>query len=113
MNNLMQDWPQWIRDGSVDLLTVQCYVLPSYETDVTNSLKQVAAAGAGNILNPAMILKNGANIMSRDVLIQQLRFNRKAGTCGESQFWFDGLYTDYVRDVFRSFYPGKARFPEY
>ena len=113
MNNLMQDWPQWIRDGAVDLLTVQCYVLPSYETDVTNSLKQVAAAGAGNILNPAMILKNGANIMSRDVLIQQLRFNRKAGTCGESQFWFDGLYTDYVRDVFRSFYPGKVRFPEY
>ena len=49
--------------------------------------------------------------MDRDVLESQLRFNRSVGTCGESQFWFDGLLTDYVQKVFRDFYPSKAEFP--
>ena len=111
--NLMQDWPSWIRNGNVDLLTVQFYVLPTYESDVAAALNHVASASERNLLNPAMILKNGSRILDRDVLISQLQYNRSKGTCGESQFWFDGIYTDYVQDVFRVFYPSKAVFPEY
>lgn len=110
---LMQEWPAWIKDGVVDLLTVQFYVLPTYETDVTAALGYVSANSERNLLNPAMILKNGSKIMDKDVLIEQLQFNRKNGTNGEAQFWFDGLYTDYVQEVFRKFYPGKAKFPEF
>ena len=109
--NLMQDWPQWIADGVVDLLTVQCYVTSSYENDVRTALGYVSQNTDKNILNPAMILKNGASVMSEDMLISQLQFNDRSGTCGESQFWFDGLYEEYVQEVFRSFYPSKAENP--
>lgn len=110
---LMQEWPAWIKDGVVDLLTVQFYVLPTYEADVTAALGYVSENSDKNLLNPAMILKNGSKIMDEDVLVKQLQFNRKVGTNGEAQFWFDGLYTDYVQEVFRRFYPEKAVFPEY
>ena len=112
-DNLMQDWPAWVKAGNVDLLTVQFYVLPTYESDVAAALNYVAANSDRNLLNPAMILKNGSKILDKDTLIRQLQYNRAKGTCGESQFWFDGIYTDYVQDVFRVFYPSKAVFPEY
>ena len=110
---LMQEWPAWIRDGVVDLLTVQFYVLPTYEADVTAALGYVSENSEKNLLNPAMILKNGSKIMDKDVLIEQLQFNRRMGTNGEAQFWFDGIYTDYVQEVFRKFYCDKAAFPEF
>ena len=110
---LMQEWPAWIRDGVVDLLTVQFYVLPTYEADVTAALGYVSENSEKNLLNPAMILKNGSKIMDKDVLIEQLQFNRRMGTNGEAQFWFDGIYTDYVQEVFRKFYCEKAAFPEF
>ena len=110
---LMQEWPAWRRDGVVDLLTVQFYVLPTYEADVTAALGYVSENSEKNLLNPAMILKNGSKIMDKDVLIEQLQFNRRMGTNGEAQFWFDGIYTDYVQEVFRKFYCDKAAFPEF
>ena len=110
---LMQEWPAWIKDGVVDLLTVQFYVLPTYESDVATAMGYVAANSDKCLLNPAMILKNGSKIMDEDVLVKQLQYNRKVGTNGEAQFWFDGLYTDYVQEVFRKFYPTKAAFPEF
>ena len=88
-------------------------MLPTYESDVAAALNHVASASERNLLNPAMILKNGSRILDRDVLISQLQYNRSKGTCGESQFWFDGIYTDHVQEVFRIFYPTKAVFPEY
>lgn len=109
---LMQEWPAWIKDGVVDLLTVQFYVLPTYEKDIKDALGHISANGGVNLLNPAMILKNGSRIMEESVLKGQLQFNRSVGTNGESQFWFDGLKTPYVQEVFREFYPTKARFPE-
>lgn len=108
---LMQDWPQWIADGAVDLLTVQFYVTVSYEYDIRQALEYVAQNTSKNILNPAMILKNGDSVLMEEILVSELKYNRSVGTCGESQFWFDGLKTDYVQKVFRAFYPGKAVFP--
>lgn len=108
---LMQDWPQWIADGAVDLLTVQFYVTVSYEYDISQALGYVSQHTSKNLLNPAMILKNGDSILMEEILVSELKYNRSVGTCGESQFWFDGLKTDYVQKVFRAFYPGKAIFP--
>lgn len=99
--NLMQDWPAWVAAGNVDLLTVQFYVLPSYENDVTSALKYL---GGRNILNPAMILKNGPDLLGERTLAKQLLFNRSVGTFGEAQFWFDGLWDERVQKIFRRFY---------
>ncbi len=111
--NLMQDWPSWIRSGAADFVTVQFYVLSSYMDDVSKAMGYVLQNSEDKILNPAMILKNGGNILSEENLVNQLRYNRAVGTCGESQFWFDGLYASHVQEVFRTFYPGKAIFPTF
>ncbi len=111
--NLMQDWPSWIKSGAADFVTVQFYVLGSYMDDVSKSMGYVRQNTDKSILNPAMILKNGGTIMAENTLVSQLQYNRAVGTCGESQFWFDGLKTPYVQDVFRRFYPGKAIFPTF
>ncbi len=112
LEHLMQDWPTWIRSGVVDLLTVQCYFPWGYEGDLDNALKYMYECTDRMIMNPAMILKSGENVLSEEDLIEELRYNRQKGTCGESQFWFDGLHKPHVQKVFETFYPGKAIFPE-
>ena len=110
--NLMQEWPQWIKDGIVQILSVQCYVKPSYATDVASAIATIQAAGTTkNLLNPGMILKNGTTLLSEQELVSQLKINRQYNTNGESQFWFDGLKESYIQNVFKAFYPGKAIFP--
>lgn len=109
---LMQDWPQWIKDGAVDLLTVQLYVTSTYENDVESQLSYVRASTDKNILNPAMILKNGSAILSPTLLSQELQKNRLSGTCGESQFWFDGLYDAEARSIFEAWYQTPVKFPD-
>ena len=111
ITHLMQEWPVWIKEGNVDLLTVQCYVTATYENDVKTAMSYARSSGAPGIVNPAMILKNGSAVMSKSMLSGQLQYNRTIGTCGESQFWFDGLKEDYVRDVFKAFYTTKASLP--
>ncbi len=109
--NLMQDWPQWIADGVVDLLTVQCYVTSAYETDVRTALSYVKRNTSKEIFNPAMILKNGGAILSPTLLAQELQYNRQIGTLGESQFWFDGLYDPGARHIFELYYSYPVEFP--
>jgi uncharacterized lipoprotein YddW (UPF0748 family) len=110
--NLMQEWPQWIKDGIVQILSVQCYVKSSYATDVSSSIATIQATGTTkNLLNPGMILKNGTTLLTEQELVSQLKINRQYNTNGESQFWFDGLKESYIQNVFKAFYPGKAIFP--
>ncbi len=111
-NVLMQEWPQWISDGAVDLLTVQCYVIAKYKEDVSATLGYVKERTDAPLFNPAMILKNGDTVLSVDKLAEQLQFNREVGTFGESQFWFDGLKDPAVQELFKLYYPTPLAFPE-
>lgn len=110
-NVLMQDWPGWISDGSVDLLTVQCYVIANYEKDASETLAIVRERTAAPLFNPAMILKNGEAILPLDKIAAQLQFNRQIGTFGESQFWFDGLKIPEVQELFKAYYSDSVPFP--
>lgn len=109
---LMQDWPSWISDGAVDLLTVQCYVTATYDTDVAETMYYVREKTSADIFNPAMILKNGDALMSPAMLARQLGRNRETGTFGESQFWFDGLWNSDIQEVFKAWYSYPVAFPE-
>lgn len=111
-NMLMQDWPGWIAEGSVDLLTVQCYVTASYREDVAATLGYVQEKTDKPLFNPAMILKNGDTLLSLDQLAAQLQYNREAGTFGESQFWFDGLKDQGVQELFKLYYNQPLPFPD-
>lgn len=109
---LMQDWPGWISEGAVDLLTVQCYVTATYDTDVNETMYYVREKTSADIFNPAMILKNGDALMSPAMLVRQLSRNRETGTFGESQFWFDGLWDKDIQEVFKAWYSYPVAFPE-
>ena len=102
LNTLMQDWPTWLKEGHADLISVQCYVIANYETDATLSLRYVDKTK----FNPVMILKNGSRILTEEEIRFQIGLNRSLGTCGESQFWFDGIKER--ADLFRELYPNKA-----
>ena len=111
-NVLMQDWPGWIAGGSVDLLTVQCYVIATYEEDAYSTMEYVKQRTSAPLFNPAMILKNGDAILPVEKIAEQLQYNRKIGTFGESQFWFDGLKLPEVQKVFRAYYSDPVPFPD-
>lgn len=108
---LMQDWPSWIASGSVDLLTVQCYVTATYDYDAAETLRYVKEKTDAPLFNPAMILKNGDAILPLELLAQELQYNREIGTFGESQFWFDGLKNPAVQEIFKAYYSYPVPFP--
>ena len=96
--NLMQDWPTWVKEGHADLISVQCYIPANYELYVTESLRYVDKSK----LNPVMILKNGSKILSEEDIRKEIAINRELLVCGESQFWFDGIKER--ESVFRDLY---------
>ncbi|MCQ2158415.1 MAG: family 10 glycosylhydrolase [Bacteroidales bacterium] len=105
---LMQDWPQWVNDGVADMVTVQCYVTANYEKDVDSQLQYFPDR---LMFNPAMILKNGAALLPLQLISEELTHNRRSGTGGESQFWFDGLLDKDVRKLFKLYYNYPVEFP--
>ncbi|GHS91678.1 hypothetical protein FACS1894203_2850 [Bacteroidia bacterium] len=104
--NLMQEWPQWVESGIVDLLSVQCYrnTIEAYQSTLYAARSYVKAKTAKNILNPGIILKNGNTVMSPDLLRTQLKANQEIHTNGEAFFFVDGLYDKRVQEVLKSFY---------
>lgn len=109
---LMQCWPQWVKDGAVDLLTVQCYVTANYERDVDSQIELMKKYSDRMVFQPAMILKNGSAILPSQLISDELCHNRELGTLGESQFWFDGLYEEAPRKMFELFYNYPVAFPD-
>ncbi|MDR0542225.1 MAG: family 10 glycosylhydrolase [Dysgonamonadaceae bacterium] len=106
-DNLMQEWPQWIESGLVDLLSVQCYrnTIEAYQSTLQAAQSYVKAKTLKNLLNPGIILKNGHTITSPDLLRAQLKANQEIHTNGEAFFFVDGLYDPQVQEVLKSFYP--------
>jgi uncharacterized lipoprotein YddW (UPF0748 family) len=104
--NLMQEWPQWIESGIVDLLSVQCYrnTIEAYQSTLYTARSYIKAKTAKNILNPGIILKNGNTVMSPDLLQAQLKVNQEIHTNGEAFFFVDGLYDKQVQEVLKAFY---------
>lgn len=101
-DNLMQDWPTWVREGHADLISVQCYIPANYENYVYQASRYIDTRK----LNPVMILKNGSKILSEEDIRSEIAINRTYNTCGESQFWFDGIKER--ANIFRELYPDKA-----
>ena len=53
-----------------------------------------------------MILKNGSKILSEEDIRSEMAINRTMMTCGESQFWFDGIKER--ANLFRELYTNTA-----
>ncbi|MGN1226115.1 MAG: family 10 glycosylhydrolase [Candidatus Cryptobacteroides sp.] len=111
-NNLSQDWPSWVKSGAAQLVTVQCYVTANYERDLDSQMSYMHSLSDKVIFQPAMILKNGPNLLTPEMLSAQLCYNRKVVSLGEAQFWFEGLLNEDLKQIFKLFYSYPVEFPE-
>ena len=113
--NLMQDWPTWIKNGSCDLIAVQCYRYnaEAYKNTVTEALSYVKKGKFNQLFAPGIILMEGNQIkMTPDLLKQQLTINRELGIDSEIFFYNEALNNTQIQKVFKEVYPTKVTFPK-
>ena len=111
VENLMQDWPTWLKKNTVDLLSVQCYreTVSAYMNTLNEAVKYVKGNTDKNILNPGIYLRNTSEW--EDVFVGQMTINRDNNTNGEAFFYNEGLKREVNKKVIKGFYTGKAIFP--
>ena len=109
----LQDWPEWVRRGYVELVCPQLY---RYEfKDYKIALEEIVNGQVDkqNLQKfyPGILLKVGDYYPSGEYLRQMIEENRRQNIQGEVFFFYEGLkkYPDLIRD---SLYNGKAKFPE-
>ncbi|MDR4987215.1 MAG: family 10 glycosylhydrolase [Bacteroidales bacterium] len=116
--NLMQEWPVWLDEGVVDIMSVQCYRynLVSYRATVNEVLYYFNNHGDGNLqrLSPGLILYGSAGLTDAQLIFDKMMYNRSVGITGESFFWGpDPLMDHRIKRVLRAMYPGPAIFPDF
>jgi len=115
-NNLMQEWPVWLDDNLVQILSVQCYrsTVFSYEATIDEVLQYFTRHGDGNLLrlSPGIILKGSTGLSDPEVVRGQMQANRDRGIMGESFFYDVPLENENIKAVIKSFYKGKANLPQ-
>lgn len=111
-DNLMQDWPGWIKSGIVEILSVQCYreTVSAYQYTMRSASEYVKANTTKSIFNPGIYLRN--TLGWEQVFVGQLLENRAVPTNGEAFFYNEGLKQQVNKRVLKAFYTGKALFPE-
>ncbi len=114
-DNLMQEWPVWLDNRTVELMSVQCYrySISAYRATVNEVLSYFTNHGDGNLqrLSPGIILYGSAGLTDPDLIAQKILFNRSRGITGESFFYDFPLNDNRIKRVIRAFYPGPAIFP--
>lgn len=112
--NLMQDWPQWCKDGVCDLLAVQCYRYSeeTYLNTVSEVLEHIKANRAHVLFAPGMILMEGENSkMTPELLLKQIEINRELGLNGEIYFYNKALDNPAVQKTLKQIYTERLPFP--
>lgn len=110
--NYCQDWPDWVEDGIVQILSPQLYRRDTDGIDVYTDLLQVNLGYASNrkdIFYPGILLRIGDYIPTDEYLVEVIRENRKSEVKGEVFFFYEGVWPK--KKVFRALYPGEAIFP--
>lgn len=115
-DNLMQDWPTWLKEGHCDLLAVQCYryTAEAYKSTVSTALSYVKHHNEKQLFAPGVILMEGGTIkMSSELLKEQIKINRDLGINGEIFFYNEALKNSEIKKVFLELYKEKVDFPRH
>lgn len=116
-DNLMQDWPAWLEQGTVELLSVQCYrtTLASYNATINEALDYFTSHSDGNLqrLAPGLLVYGSSGLVDPGVLASQIQANREKNIPGEAFFYDKPLRRDTIRHVLRAMYPGEALLPQF
>ncbi|MEE4176687.1 MAG: family 10 glycosylhydrolase [Bacteroides sp.] len=116
-DNLMQEWPVWLDDGVVEILSVQCYryTESAYLSTINEVLNYFTSHGDGNLqrLVPGIILQSSAGLTDAELIAKKIMINRSKGITGEAFFYDAPLGDERIKKVIRAFYPGPAIFPDF
>jgi uncharacterized lipoprotein YddW (UPF0748 family) len=116
-NNLMQEWPVWLDNGAVEVLSVQCYrySIGAYQATLNEVLSYFNNHGDGNLqrLVPGIILYGSAGLTDPDLVFEKMMYNRSVGITGESFFYDVPIKDERIKRVIKAMYPGPAIFPSF
>lgn len=93
----LQDWPQWLKDGSMDELIPQNYRwdIQSYETTlraVKSEFDQSKPANKTVRFASGIIIKAGNRFNDYSYVKPAIQLNRAEGVEGEVYFFYEGLF---------------------
>lgn len=93
----LQDWPQWLADGSLDELIPQNYRwdIESYELTLEELVASYKAAKQPNAsvrFATGIIIKAGDRFNDYSYVKEAIDINRKNGVQGEVYFFYEGLF---------------------
>ncbi|BAZ12743.1 hypothetical protein NIES4071_45760 [Calothrix sp. NIES-4071] len=90
----LQDTPAWLQQQIVDIINPQIYRrdFNSYKSILDTTSQQFK--GALPRIAPGILIKLGSYIISPDLLIQTMEYNRSQGINGEVLFFYEGLRAD-------------------
>lgn len=89
----LQDYPNWIEKGIVDLIHPQLYRrdFSSYKNLVDRLVKLHLKSGKLPIIFPGILIKVGAYRISEYDLLRAISYNRHKNINGEVLFFYEGL----------------------
>ena len=91
-NEYLQDWPNWLDKGYVDLVIPQVYRYDfnAYQTTLKQQLDYLKPQHRGKFF-PGILIQNADYNPSGDFLNQMIQENRRQGITGESFWFFEGI----------------------
>lgn len=100
LTNYLQDWPNWIDSGYVDIVHPQAYRydVASYKQIIRSMFGQQPYSSQGylyrsarDIVYPGVLIKAGGAFNDDDYILEAVDFNRQYDLKGEVYFFFEGL----------------------
>jgi uncharacterized lipoprotein YddW (UPF0748 family) len=109
----LQDWPEWVRRGFVELLCPQVYrySIDEYSSTLKEAYLTYLPKGFEKIFFPGLLIKVGSYQPTDQLFRQMMEANRKLGIQGEVFFFYEGMkkYSEILKE---DFYHEKALFPK-
>lgn len=108
----LQDWPEWVRRGLVELIIPQIYRynINDYSSALNEILDYQIDEKDLYKFYPGVLLKVGSYQPNESFLREMISENRKNKIYGEVFFFYEGIKK--YPDLFREFYKDRASFPE-
>lgn len=108
----LQDWPEWLRRGLVELIIPQVYRynIKDYTSALNEIINNQIMSEDYHKFYPGVLLKVGSYQPDEKFLRQMVEFNRSKRINGEVFFFYEGIKK--YPDLFREFYKDRVPFPE-
>lgn len=108
----LQDWRQWLKDGSVEMVQIQMYGRPAdFRTYVESAVAPLAESLRVRTTS-GLVVKPGGNAMSAAEVVELVKIARRYTPSGHSFWYYNDLRDGGLLEVLaREVYQKKARVP--